>query len=189
MTANTLLIVAHPNLRNARINQRLLEAVRDLPHVQIHDLYAHYPNFEIDVAAEQARLIQADHVVLQHPFYWYSSPALLKHWQDQVLSYGFAYGSQGTRLRGKTLLSAISTGGPEAAYHPAGYNHFTMRELLRPFEQTANLTGMVYDAPFLVHGSMNLSEADLDLAAQAYRARLQAWASNPPDAKKIELAA
>jgi glutathione-regulated potassium-efflux system ancillary protein KefG len=40
--------------------------------------------------------------------------------------YGWAYGSEGTKLHGKELILAISTGGPEEAYKAGGYNQFTM---------------------------------------------------------------
>jgi glutathione-regulated potassium-efflux system ancillary protein KefG len=56
-----------------------------------------------------------------------------------VLEYGFAYGEGGTTLRGKKFLSAITMGGGEKAYSRDGYNRYTIRELLVPFEQTARL--------------------------------------------------
>ena len=60
--------------------------------VRLHDLYEAYPDFLIDVEAEQALLLEHDVIVFQHPVYWYSSPAILKEWQDLVLEHGFAYG-------------------------------------------------------------------------------------------------
>jgi glutathione-regulated potassium-efflux system ancillary protein KefG len=112
------------------VNRRLIDAIDGLDGVTINDLYAHYPNFHIDVAREQALLRQHDLIVFQHPFYWYSSPAILKQWQDLVLEHGFAYGQGGTALQGKAFLSAISTGGPAEAYGAQGSNHFSMLELL-----------------------------------------------------------
>jgi glutathione-regulated potassium-efflux system ancillary protein KefG len=61
---------------------------------------------------------------------------------DLVLEHGFAYGDQGTALKGKTALWLISTGGGQAAYTEDGYAGFTVRQLLAPFEQTARLCGM-----------------------------------------------
>ena len=46
------------------------------------DLYAEYPRFEIDVDREQARLLAHDVIVFQNPLFWYSTPAILKEWQD-----------------------------------------------------------------------------------------------------------
>ncbi len=114
------------------------------------DLYALYPDFDIDVDAEQQRLLAHDVVIFQHPMFWYSSPALLKEWQDLVLEYGFAYGSGGQRLAGKLFFNAITTGGAQDEYSHEGRNHFTIRELLQPFEQTADLCRMIYLPPFVL---------------------------------------
>ena len=106
-------------------------------------------------------------------FNWYSSPALLKEWQDLVLEYGFAYGEKGTALQGKRLLSVLSAGGPRDAYTKEGYNRFTLRELLTPFEQTARLCGMEYLPPFVVHDSRALADDEIDRHAADYRRRLE----------------
>ena len=137
MALRVLILFAHPAFQKSRINRCLLRAVQGLENIRIHDLYEEYPDFQIDVEREQKLLLAHDVIVLQHPFFWYSSPALLKEWQDLVLEYGFAYGVGGTMLAGKRMLSAITTGGSEAAYRRVGYNYFTVREFLTPFEQTA----------------------------------------------------
>jgi len=151
-----LILFAHPVLERSRVNRRLLDAVRALDGVTVRDLYELYPMLEIDVKAEQAALLDHDVIVFQHPFYWYSCPAILKEWQDLVLEHGWAYGKEGTRLRGKITLNAITTGGPEAAYRQGGYNRFTVRELLSPWDQTAHLCGMRFLAPFAVHGTLRV---------------------------------
>jgi glutathione-regulated potassium-efflux system ancillary protein KefG len=149
-------------------------AVSDLPGVQLHDLYEAYPDFDIDVGAEQQRLSAADLVVLHHPFYWYSVPPLLKQWIDVVLEHGWAYGREGRALRGKLALSALTTGGGEEAYQHGGFNRFTMRELLAPLEQTLVLCGMTYLPPFIVHGTHRLTPTDIDRHAADYRQTLAA---------------
>src|SRR5258708_2220267 len=139
MPARVLVLFAHPAFQKSRINRHLAAAARAVDGITFHDLYEAYPDFQLDVAHEQELLLAHDVIVFQHPFYWYSCPALLKEWLDLVLEYNFAYGPHGTRLHGKTLLSALTTGGPEHAYARDGHNHFTIRELLAPFEQTALL--------------------------------------------------
>ncbi len=96
-----LILFAHPALEKSRVNRRLAEAVQSLPGVTFNDLYQHYPDLDIDVEREQQLLVAHDVVVMQHPFYWYSSPAIIKEWQDLVLEFGFAYGPGGTALEGK----------------------------------------------------------------------------------------
>jgi len=169
-----LVLFAHPALEKSRVNRPLAAAVRGLAGVTFHDLYEAYPDFDVDVRREQGLLTAHDLVVFQHPFYWYSTPALVKQWEDLVLEHGWAYGTGGTALRGKTWLSAVTTGGREAAYQHDGYNRFTIRELLAPLEQTARLCGMQFLPPFVVHGTHRLDQADIDRAAAEYRRAIEA---------------
>jgi glutathione-regulated potassium-efflux system ancillary protein KefG len=156
------------------VNRRLIEAVRGLDGVLVNDLYEAYPEFDIDVEREQRLLEQHELIVFQHPFYWYSSPAILKEWQDLVLEHGWAYGRDGRALEGKLLLSAITAGGGEDAYRHDGPNRFTARELLAPIEQTARLCRMEYLPPFVVHGTHRLADADIGRHASDYRRALEA---------------
>ena len=164
-----LILHAHPRISGSVVLRAMLRAVSGLDGVTIVDLYAEYPDLAIDVAREQQRLLAHDVVVLQHPFYWYSSPAIIKEWQDLVLENGWAYGPGGTRLAGRYLMSAISTGGSEAAYHREGRNRFEIEDLLSPFNQTAYLCSMAYLAPFVIHSGRRLPAPELSAAAEAYR--------------------
>lgn len=164
-----LILFAHPALEKSRVQYRLAKAAQTLPKITFHDLYECYPDFMIDVAREQELLRKHDIILLQHPFYWYSSPALLKEWQDLVLEFGFAYGLPETELQGKVMANIISAGGSKEAYRHNGYNAFTVRELLLPFQQTATLCGMHYLPPFVVHGTHDMSEATIDDYAEQYR--------------------
>jgi putative NADPH-quinone reductase len=148
-----LVLFAHPSLARSEANAPMLAAARRLNGVTCVDLYAEYPAFEIDIDREQERLLAHDVVCFQHPLYWYSTPAILKEWQDLVLEHGFAYGAGGTALNGKLFFCASTAGGPEAAYCAQGYNHFSIRELLQPLEQTAYLCGMTYLPPFALFGA------------------------------------
>lgn len=170
-----LVLFAHPVLERSRVNKRLVAAVRDLPDVTIHDLYEAYPTMAINVAREQELLREHDVIVFQHPFYWYSVPAILKEWQDLVLQHGWAYGAGGTALAGKVTLNAISAGGPSAAYETGGYNRFTVRQLLAPWEQTANLCAMRFLAPFVVHAALRVvDDEDLGDRRERYRRLIEA---------------
>ena len=153
-----LVLFAHPSIDRSEVNRPMADAVRGLDGITLVDLYAEYPEFQIDIDREQARLLAHDVIVFQHPLYWYSTPAILKEWQDLVLEHGFAYGSGGTALHGKIFFNALSAGGLQAAYRAEGYNHFTIRELLHPMEQTAMLCGMTYLPPFALFGSRTAVE-------------------------------
>ena len=136
------------------------------------------------VAREQELLTEHDLIVLQHPFFWYSTPALLKEWEDLVLEHGWAYGSDGTALRGKRVLSVISTGGREVAYQPGGHNRFTMAQLLAPIEQTIRLCGMEYLPPFVVHGTHGMDASAIEGHAEDYRRALAALRDGRLDLEK-----
>lgn len=156
-----LVLTAHRTPDESRINKALIEAVRPLPHVTVHELIRAYPDYRIDVEREQELLQSHDAVVMLFPFYWYSSPAILSEWQDAVLTYGFAYGSEGTRLHGKPLQLVVSTGGSRQDYTPAGRNRYSVEDLLRPFSATANLTGMDYLPPHVVDSVYGMSDERL----------------------------
>ncbi len=170
-----LLIHAHPDPRGSRINRALLVRARELAHVTVHELYETYPDFHIDVVREQALLAAHDAIVFQHPFYWYSVPALLKEWLERVLSHGFAFGRGGDALRGKEWWSVISTGGGPQAYGRAGKNRYTVAELLTPLETTARYCGMRWRTPLLLQGAASRSTEEIAAHAEAYRVRLADW--------------
>ncbi|WP_395752331.1 NAD(P)H-dependent oxidoreductase [Prosthecobacter sp.] len=173
--ASVLVLYAHPAPHKSRINRRLAAAAREVPGVTFRDLYELYPDFLIDVEEEQKLLKAHDIIVLQHPFYWYSAPALVKEYLDLVLTYGWAYGEGGTALQGKTLVHAISAGGSEEFYCSQGRNRFTIRQLLAPFDQTAFLCGMRYLAPHVIHGANQFADhASIQPHAHRYARLLKA---------------
>ena len=184
--ARVLILFAHPLLERSRVHRSLLRELPDSPQVTLHDLYEAYPRLDIDVEREQELLVEHDVIVFQHPFYWYSTPPILKQWQDLVLEHGWAYGSEGKALVGKTFLSVISAGGGEQAYCSAGYNRFTVRELLAPLEQTAQLCGMRFLPPFIVFGTHQLDDAGITAEALRYRALLEALVAGEPDEAERE---
>ena len=171
--SRTLVLLAHPDLAASRVNRALSGWVEDLEDVTVRDLTEVRGESGFDVAAEQRLLVEHDTVALQFPWYWYSVPGVLKEWMDQVLTYGFAYGTGGDALRGKTLQVVTSTGGPDASYQPGGHNRFTMTDLLRPIDATAHLCGMTLAAPLVVHGARTVDDAALATYGARYRALLQ----------------
>jgi glutathione-regulated potassium-efflux system ancillary protein KefF len=170
------LVFAHPYPQRSVANRALLDAVRDLPGVEIRSLYDRYPDFAIDVEAEQQALAAAKIVVWLHPIYWYSVPPLLKLWFDKVLAYGWAYGAK-QALRGKVCQWATTTGGDDAAFKPDAVHGFEFDKFVPPIEQTARFCGMRWESPFVVHGSHRINHLQLDATARRFRERLQALAA------------
>ena len=169
------LLAAHPNWRESRVNRRLLHSAGTVATVLANDLYTSYPDYCIDVSAEQAKLAAAQLVVLMHPIQWYSMPALQQLWLDDVLSYGWAYGVGGDALRGKDLWLVATTGGPESSYHPQGYNRYFFDAFLPPYEQTAALCGMRFLPPLLLHGAHGASEPEVTEHVEVFRQRLHSY--------------
>ena len=170
-----LVLFAHLAIQRSRINRAMIQAARTLPNLVLNDLLETYPDFYIDVEREQGLVREADLIVFQHPIYWYSSPAIIKHWEDSVLDRGFAYGEGGTALHGKDFMLAISTGGPPATYGPNGVHGRPLEEFLRPFEQMARFCGMTYLQPFVLQGRAVLPDSAVEEHARAYRERLQGY--------------
>lgn len=171
----TTVLVFHPSITTSRVNARLARAAEAVDGVQVRYLYDLYPGFHVDVEAEHRVLEAADRIVWQFPVYWYSSPALLKQWEDDVLTYGWAYGSTGTALHGKELALAVSPGAAAERYTSAGQYGVTVDQLLLPFATTSRLIGTRFTEPFVTSGAMQISDADLERQAQAY----QSWLTAP----------
>lgn len=169
-----LFIVAHPYLRESRSNRAVVEAVTGLTGVTVHPLYDHYPYFHIDVNKEMALLESHQVIVAQHPFYWYSMPALMRHWLSEVFQPGWAYG-EGARLRGKDFLISLTVGGPASSYSTESYNRFPMETYLAPWNQTAHLCGMKWHEPSVLYDSIGADEQSLRRHGQTVRERLRGF--------------
>lgn len=170
-----LVLYAHSAPHRSRVNRRLVEAASTVPNVRLHDLYETYPDFNIDVAHEQALLADADLVIFQHPIQWYSAPALLKEWFDVVLEHGWAYGTGGTALRGKHYWLVATTGGASESYQETGYHRRPFSAFLPPFEQTARLCGMHWLPPYILHGAHQTDDATVEAHVARYRERLATY--------------
>ncbi|EPV2037128.1 glutathione-regulated potassium-efflux system ancillary protein KefG [Escherichia coli] len=154
--AKVLLLYAHPESQDSVANRVLLKPATQLSNVTVHDLYAHYPDFFIDIPREQALLREHEVIVFQHPLYTYSCPALLKEWLDRVLSRGFA-------------------SGPESAYRYDALNRYPMSDVLRPFELAAGMCRMHWLSPIIIYWARRQSAQELASHARAYGD----WLANP----------
>ncbi|HBC69350.1 MAG TPA: NAD(P)H dehydrogenase [Sutterella sp.] len=162
-----LVISGHPALSQSVANSAILEQIaKELPQAQIRRLDALYPDFRIDVAAEQQALVAADVIVWQFPLYWYSVPALMKKWLEDTFTHGFSHGSKGKALVGKKLILSFTAGAPEAAYTHEGFMGKTMDELMAPFAVTAKLTGMQLQ-PLVYSAGISFVPGDADPARLA----------------------
>lgn len=165
----TSLMVFHPHMEQSRVNRTLMQTAQSLgsDNLIVRDMYALYPDFHIDVAHEQRINEECDRLVFQFPFYWYSAPALMKQWEDEVLSSGWAYGPD-ARIAGKKMMLAISTGGASQSYSLDGKHHATMDELLAPYRIIAQYLGLEFEQPFIIYNSYSSDLTDERLQSIAH---------------------
>lgn len=167
-----LVIQAHPYPDRSRANRALGSAIAGLDGVEIRSLYDLYPDFAIDVDAEQAALARAATVVWQHPIYWYTAPALLKLWFEKVLAPGWAYGAGGTVLAGKRCLWVTTSGGDERSYREDAMHGHPFDAFVPVIRQTAEFCGMRWLEPIVVSGAHRIADAELEACGTRYRERL-----------------
>ena len=119
-------------------------------------------------------LLAAERIVLQFPVQWYSTPPLLKAWQDAVLTRMFYihHEAEGAKLAGRPFLIAASAGNVPEAYTPSGANLFSLRDLLKPLQATAHRCALAWQEPFLIYDTRRADAEALEAAADHYVTRL-----------------
>jgi len=173
--ARLIVYYAHPGHKYSHVNRYMARTAMRINDITFVDLYADYPRFDIDANVEQQRLLDHDVICFQFPVFWYSTPSILKEWQDLVLEHGFAYGKNGDKLTGKQMLLAVTGAGPAEAYTDKGYQHYPLRTFMTPLEQTARLCGMRFTAPYVLYGALQAPDAGLvDPHVDGYRRLLEA---------------
>ncbi|PAF47075.1 hypothetical protein BKH46_04970 [Helicobacter sp. 12S02634-8] len=169
----TLILLAHPNLANSTINKTLTQSITNAPHITLHDLYATYPQGKIDAEKEIALLTDHQHIVFEFPLFWFSSPSLLKEYQDVVFS-AILYSPKPKLLEGKTFQVITSAGSPKEKYHSNGRNQKSLDEILLPFMLAASYLGMTPKPIFCVYNAMGITESELKAAKESYQKLLLA---------------
>lgn len=172
MSKKVLVIQAHDDMKISRVNKRFAQEIQDCENVEIRDLKALYPDYKIDVEAEQEAIRKADKIVFQFPMFWFNAPSILKEWMDKVYSLGFAFdvtseGYERRELDGKEFMLAVSMGGHEAAYSG---DYKSVDECLTPYIYTAKFCGMRVVEPFYTYRAMqNLSDEKLEELAPLFK--------------------
>ena len=160
----TTVFLFHPDIKSSKVNYALKSGTGG--DIVVRDIYALYPDERINIREEQKHLNQSDRIVFQFPIYWYSSPALLKKWEDQVLEHGWAYESHGNALAGKELLIAATFG--STSYGVGKETKYTYDELLYPYHALADYVGMNYMNPFILSRTIGIRGAKLREKVKEY---------------------
>ena len=184
--SETLILVLHHDLAGrSKANAALADAARGVPGASVVDMGALYPSGAIDwgaqAEAEAARLLGADRLVLQFPLQWYSTPPLLKAWQDAVLTrMYYIHTAEGDRLGGLPLMLAATAGNVPEAYGPDGGAGFPLDEVLTPLKATAHRCGWPWHPPFVIYRADELDRSELYAAGEGYAQALAAFADATP---------
>ena len=174
LVSETLVMLFHPNFAQSRANRALVEGLRGLNQVELIDYYA---EGQFDSQREVDRLLKAKRLIWQFPLQWYSTPSLMKEWQDQVLTrmVYLKYAEEGSRLLGKPLAVVATAGNLRDAYRSDGSNLFPLEQLLRPLEVTAHRCGLKWRPPHLIYRAHQMQSDELESAVRAYREYVQNW--------------
>lgn len=148
ITMKTLVLVSHPKA-TASATQTFLKTSADyLDNVTWRSIDDLYSANQINIVDEQKRLRAFDRIIFQFPMYWYTSPASLKQYMDDVFTRKFIVAKHW--LKNKELGLVITLGDSLADFQAGGREQFTISELMKPFEAFANKAGMVYLKSFII---------------------------------------
>jgi putative NADPH-quinone reductase len=167
-----LYIIFHPNLKSSHVNQGLAQEAANNK-IAIKDIYSLYPNFIIDSKLEQEELLKSDKVIIQFPIRWYSAPAMYHQYLEQVLLYGFAYGSD-FKLEGKKVYLVISTGGTKEAYQAQNDDLGEFGKYIRGIKDSFTYCKMNVRKTFVLFDAMHASESTIKEFAQSSIAQILA---------------
>ncbi|MGQ4078383.1 NAD(P)H-dependent oxidoreductase [Streptococcus dysgalactiae] len=173
--ANILIVTGHtyPDLSvgNKEIERLLKE---NYPDAQVSNLIELYPDFQIDVKAEQEKLLWADVIIIQSPLFWYSMSSLVMRWLEEVFEHGWAYGSKGHALDNKKVILGLTAGSTNEDYAVGGKMGISVQEILKTLEITfdfcrMNLLGSVFTGGMFNTGNATTEqEEELKKLAQQH---------------------
>ena len=107
-----------------------------IPDIEIDHIDALYPDEKIDIKAEQEKLLRNNTIIFQYPMYWHFRPHFLSKQLEDVCHYGFAYGNNGFKLKGKRIIVSMTLGNTEKFFQ----GEISLDNLVSPFKASAAYT-------------------------------------------------
>lgn len=136
-----------------------------------------------DIAAEQAKVDEADHLILQFPLWWYSVPAILKGWLERIMALGYTYGAgrmfNRGGMAGKRAMLSFTTHGQESAYGDDGW-HGPIGNTVTPLHQGLRFVGFDVLQPFVAYNVVRASDAERQAILDVFEERVAHLASAAP---------
>ncbi|KOY75784.1 uncharacterized protein RZ71_02050 [Apilactobacillus kunkeei] len=168
----TLVLVSHPEYDNSMTEAFLKQCQSDIENVDWVVLDNIQTDFSFDKEQEQQRLAQYDRILFQFPMYWYSAPALMKKYEDDVFTKNFiAYEQEGV-LKGKEMGIITTLGDPIKDYQVGGREGFSISELLKPYQAIAQRGQMKFLKPFVISQFAYMTDAQKQKLLIDYRSYL-----------------
>lgn len=168
----TLVLVSHPEYDNSMTEAFLKQCQSDIENVDWVVLDNIQTDFTFDKEQEQQRLARYDRILFQFPMYWYSAPALMKKYEDDVFTKNFiAYEQEGT-LKGKEMGIITTLGDPIKDYQVGGREGFSISELLKPYQAIAQRGQMKFLKPFVISQFAYMTDAQKQKLLIDYRSYL-----------------
>ncbi len=150
---HTTLIFAHTYFQQSKANRALLKALEHEKNISVRNLNALYPHYQIDVPSEVKALEESSKIILQFPLFWYSTPAMLKAWADEVLTP--FYGKEDSPLKNKHAGFVVTVGGTKEAYEKDNLGEIpAMERFLFPQSLMLENVGAQVQKPLIFFGAM-----------------------------------
>lgn len=177
--STNLFVVGNPHAAQSTFIAHVRPAVQIAGWSELN-LSSTLDNGTFDVPTHQSMVENAEAITLHFPLYWYSAPALVKQWLDELLTPGWAFPLEQSKLKGKKLLLSVTTGAPLSSYTPDGSNGIALNHVLVPFERTAHYCGMVWGGVVACQWPTGTSDAGASEAAVRTHVRALQDAINAP---------
>ena len=168
----TLVLVSHPEYDNSMTEAFLKQCQSDIENVDWVVLDNIQTDFTFDKEQEQQRLAQYDRILFQFPMYWYSAPALMKKYEDDVFTKNFIAYEQEGELKGKEIGIITTLGDPIKDYQVGGREGFSISELLKPYQAIAQRGQMKFLKPFVISQFAYMTDAQKQKLLIDYRSYL-----------------
>lgn len=168
----TLVLVSHPEYDNSMTEAFLKQCQSDIENVDWVVLDNIQTEFTFDKEQEQQRLTQYDRILFQFPMYWYSAPALMKKYEDDVFTKNFIAYEQEGKLKGKEIGIITTLGDPIKDYQVGGREGFSISELLKPYQAIAQRGQMKFLKPFVISQFAYMTDAQKQKLLIDYRSYL-----------------
>ena len=172
---NTLVIVSHPYPSQSTVIRTLAREAESIPDVTVRHLETLYGNdvTGFDIPTEQKAHEGTERIVYLFPLHWFNLTPMMKAYFNEVWSYGWCYGPNGTALKGKEMLVVTSAGAAAEAYSHQSPLDCTMEDVLTPFKACAGYVGMTYLNPLVFYKAEEADEKTLGQFRKVFSERLQ----------------